>query len=100
MLIEVSTVGDLPSIHVSLHSEESEEPELKGHESAIIKTMIKGPAAAQGKHAVTVVAIQALSLSTGYVYGDLSFIRSYNAYNVICGHRIQPQLACLTITAG
>ncbi len=35
---------------VSLHSEEAEEPELNSHESAAVKTMIKGPAAPHGKH--------------------------------------------------
>lgn len=35
---------------VCLHSEESEETELNSHESAVVKTMIKGPAATQGKH--------------------------------------------------
>lgn len=39
---------------LSLHSEEPEEPELNSHQSAVVKTMIKGPVAIQGKQSVCV----------------------------------------------
>lgn len=37
-------------IDFSFLSEEGEEPEFNSHESAVVKTMIKGPAATHGKH--------------------------------------------------
>lgn len=35
---------------VSLRSDEVEEPEFNSHESVAVKTMIKAPSAAKGKH--------------------------------------------------
>lgn len=41
----------LCSCNIFLHSEESMEPEVTSHESAVVKTMIKGPAATYGPQA-------------------------------------------------
>lgn len=74
-----------------LHSEDGEEPELNSHESALVKTMIKGPAATQGKrHVVIIVHLRyqhilngfpfifsysyTVKKSTGYDYCQVSFL--------------------------
>lgn len=44
---------------VVLHSEEYVEPELNSHDSAVVKTMIKGPATTYGKHCVCIHVIAA-----------------------------------------